>query len=281
MPTPRGLFIACAIGALTSATVAGTMQPRVAIVAASTITADAQNDPRFTDPRDKIMSTGLFSGVDIISVSNAGDSVGTPSLGDLQQYDAVITWSNFSYDDPVAMGNVLADYVDAGGGVVVGLFANTSPNSGRFLEGRWNDPGSEYLAIPQNGGFTVGTTATLVDIPSHPIFDGVNSFINDVGIGMNGPFGAWRPTNTNLTPGSTLIAQYDDGKTLAALAPNPKVVELGFHPVSDVVNDGYWNSGSDGALIMGNALLFAANIPAPGAIVLFAGAGLTTARRRR
>ncbi len=237
-------------------------QPTAAIVAASTHTANAQAEPRFTDPRDKIMATGLFSQVDIINATGIGDGVGTPSLATLMQYDAVIVWSNMSFVDSIEMGNVLADYVDAGGGVVVALYANTTTTTNRNLAGRWQDPVGGYIAIPQGGGFTTNTTVTIGEVPdpSHPIMDGVESFINDVGIGTNGPFGAWRPTNTALTSGSTLVARYTDGKTLIAVAPNPRVVELGFHPVSSAVNDGYWNETSDGGLIMANALLFAAGL---------------------
>ena len=237
--------------------------PRVALVSASTITADAQSEPRFTDPRDKLVGTGAFDAVDIISVADAGDSVGTPTLEQLLEYDAVMTWTNFSYDDSTAMGNVLADYVDAGGGVVVALYANTSTNPDRVLQGRWQT--GDYIAIPQGGGFTVNTSANIgtILIPGHPIFDEVAQFINDVGFGTNGPFGAWRPTTTAITPGSTKVATYSDGKTLVAIAPNQKVVELGFHPVSSAVNDGYWNETSDGAQLMANALLFVARSSCP------------------
>lgn len=242
-----------------SAAFAGEPLPKVAIVAASSNTANAQNEPRFTDPRDKILATGLFSQVDIINATGIGDGVGTPPLATLLEYDAVITWSNASYDDAVTMGDVLADYVDAGGGVVVAVFANTSTNAARFLQGRWlSEPG--YIAIPQNGGFVDGTAAGLgqVLVENHPILEGVGSFFNNAPVGSSGPFGAWRPAELGLTAGSTLVAQWTTGETLIALAPNPAVVELGFHPVSSAVNAGYWDETTDGGLIMANALLFAA-----------------------
>ncbi len=238
---------------------AGEPLPRVVIVAAATNTADAQNEPRFTDPRDKLLATGLFSDVDIINATGIGDGVGTPALETLLEYDAVLTWSNASFENAVTMGDVLADYVDAGGGVVVGVFANTSTNTARFLQGRWNsEPG--YIAIPQNGGFVDGTSAGLGEIlvPGHPILDGVDSFFNNAPIGTFGPFGAWRVAELNLTEGSTLVARWTTGETLIAIAPNPSVVEIGFHPVSSAVNAGYWDQTTDGGLIMANALLFAA-----------------------
>ncbi len=257
----KGLRNWCAAVALGAAGLPA-MAQTAAIVAASTNTADAQNEPRFTDPRDKIMATGLFTQVDIINATGIGDGVGTPSLATLMQYDAVIVWSNASFVDSVEMGDVLADYVDAGGGVVVALFANTTTTTNRNLAGRWQEPTGGYIAIPQGGGFTIETTASLGEIlvPGHPILEGVETFVNDVGIGSLGPFGAWRPTETAVTAGSEVIARYDDGKTLIVVAPNPRVVELGFHPVSSAVNDGYWNEATDGGLIMANALLFAAGL---------------------
>ena len=48
---------------------------------------------------------------------------GTPTLQQLQQYDIVFAFSDTAWNDPVEMGNVLADYEDGGGVVIVGTFA--------------------------------------------------------------------------------------------------------------------------------------------------------------
>jgi cysteine-rich repeat protein len=47
----------------------------------------------------------------------------TPTLADLQAYDCVYTWVINGYMDHAAFGDVLADFVDAGGNVVLGAFA--------------------------------------------------------------------------------------------------------------------------------------------------------------
>ena len=155
--------------------------PRVAIVAAATNTANAQTNPRFTDPRDVLVADGRFSQVDIISTTPYGGG-GTPALSTLLQYDAVLHWTNDSNADSVSLGNVLADYVDAGGGVVVAVFANTSLNPQRYLQGRWI--AEDYEVIPSQGGHlegplpgTSGTSghvsmSTVLE-PDHPIFDEV------------------------------------------------------------------------------------------------------------
>jgi hypothetical protein len=65
---------------------------------------------------------------------------GTPTLMQLQEYAAVFTWCNYPYADPVAMGNVLADYVDQGGRVILGQWTRHG-NQSNYLQGRiMSDP---------------------------------------------------------------------------------------------------------------------------------------------
>ncbi|MBM3314953.1 hypothetical protein FJY71_03815, partial [candidate division WOR-3 bacterium] len=73
-----------------------------------------------------------------------GDSVeymdvqtSTPTLGQLMPYDAVGAHSNYVFASPDGLGNVLADYVDAGGGVVIGNFGYTEgwAMAGRIMTG--------------------------------------------------------------------------------------------------------------------------------------------------
>jgi hypothetical protein len=60
--------------------------------------------------------------------------VATPSLAMLQEYECVLTWVNYAYADKDAMGNVLADFVDVGGHVVLGQWC--LPTAGNYLGGR-------------------------------------------------------------------------------------------------------------------------------------------------
>src|SRR6266478_4236440 len=59
----------------------------------------------------------------------------TPTLGQLQPYNIVVAFSNSPYADPIAMGDVLADYADTGGIVVAFNFDWYGPPFG--LDGRW------------------------------------------------------------------------------------------------------------------------------------------------
>ena len=70
----------------------------------------------------RLTATGLFQQVDNLSPLCCGSDP-TPTLATLQQYSAVLVWANHCFNNPTALGNVLADYIDGGGVVVVSVFA--------------------------------------------------------------------------------------------------------------------------------------------------------------
>ena len=258
-------FLSCLL--VGSALLASAVGPRVAIVAAATNTANEQTNTRFTDPRDMLVADGRFASVTIISTTPYGGGF-TPTLFDLLNYDAILHWTNDSNANSVGLGNGFADYVDAGGGVVVSVFANTSLNVNRYLGGRWLTGG--YEIIPSAGGHTeaiTGGTATegfvhmaAPLVPSHPIFTGVG----DVRLiwktttqGLR--WGAHRPSSTNLKSWATKLALWDDGRTaVAAHNSFPNRIDLGMHPVSDLVAAAYYDHTSDGGKLIANALLYSA-----------------------
>ena len=53
---------------------------------------------------------------------------GTPTLAHLQAYDMLLLWTDSAFQDPVAVGDVLADFIDSAGGLAVGYWMkNTVP----------------------------------------------------------------------------------------------------------------------------------------------------------
>lgn len=269
--------------------------PRVAIVAAAANTANPQTNTRFTDARDMLAADGRFGAAADIAIINTTPfgGGGTPTLATLQQYDAVLTWSNDSHANSESLGDVMADYVDGGGAVVVAVFGNTSANVARQLRGRWLTGG--YEVIPQGGGHLEGPVGSTGGAPSgfvkmsaplesHPIFDAVVDVnLNWVDPPTGAPFGAHRPNTTLLAPNARKLALWEDGKTAVAISNlNPKRVDLGIHPVSELVNAGYYDLDSDADRMIANALFFAATVPEPGSaavVALLAAAPLL--RRRR
>jgi hypothetical protein len=217
-----------------------TAQLRVALVAAeSSSTACA-----FTDPQTRLLATNLFSVVDIVNTTAAGG--GTPTLAQLLTYDAVMVWTNSTPASSVALGDVLADYVDAGGGVVVTVYANSTTTANRNLGGRWQ---TGYEVILDQSGNSSGANGTLgtVHLPQHPVMAGVTSF-------TAGTIGS-RPNGTALEVGATLVAEWSNGKVLVAQGANPKRIDLGFFPVNTSCSTVGYTTGGD--LLMANALVAA------------------------
>jgi len=80
--------------------------------------------------------------------------VATPSLDMLMEYKCVMTWCNYAYADKDAMGDVLADYADAGGRVILGQWC-LHTTQGNWLDGRIM--AAEYLPITGTSYITGGT----------------------------------------------------------------------------------------------------------------------------
>ena|GEM_PF-1294712 len=195
------------------------------------------------DVRSKLVGTGLIPYVGVGNVTSA-----TPTLAALQQFDAVLVFSNLNFHDNVALGDVLADYVDAGGGVVVSMYTVATTTANRFLSGRWDET---YQIIPQRGGNSSSSGEGLgaVLIPDHPIMQSVNSFV--------GGSLSSRPRTTDLTFHGVKVAEWTDGKTLVAVSnTRPNRVDLGFFPPSSDVGTSNWDASTDGARLMANALLY-------------------------
>jgi hypothetical protein len=195
--------------------------------------------------RQKMAGTGAFGTVNVFDARYA-----TPSLALMQNYNAVMVFSDYSWADPTTLGNNLAAYVDLGGGVVVSAFADANLPPG----GAWNN--TYRVAVPS--GFTCCTQHYMgtVQMPAHPVMIGVSTFDG----GMN----SWRSTATSLTPNSYRIADWDDGifliaaNDMAGASGTHKRVDIGFYPPSIDSRYDFWNTASDGVEIMRNALLYVA-----------------------
>jgi len=82
------------------------------------LVALADHEGEENEVRDSLLVSGIADVVDRYDCR-----YGTPTLAELEDYDCVITWDNNRYHDATALGDVLADYVDGGGAVIVCEFA--------------------------------------------------------------------------------------------------------------------------------------------------------------
>ncbi len=210
----------------------------------------------YDDVQAKLMATCQCGTVDLVDAGSA-----TPTLASLQAYDSLLVSCQLDFADEVALGNNLADYVDAGGGVVLSefsFFGGLYTPGGRFLS-------DNYYAIPANSGSTWGGPETGdfgLGFTSHPILAGVTNF--------NGGTFSWRHDTTDVVPGvgATRMADWSDGPPATPLVVTRDIggvrrVDLGFWPTSDDVYAGCWDADTDGNKLMANALTWAANWPEP------------------
>ncbi len=178
------------------APVARAMEPQLSGTGVSILYAPSEDD-------DATLRTNIAN----ITGANADyydAQAATPTLAELQQYDCVFTWANSSYADMTAMGDVLADYVDAGGVVVLGAFVTYT--NGNYLSGRIMTPAYSPVVAPAGDNlFTTlaynGDGATLIwdevasystDYPDNVILQG--SGVADGTLGGNGLLAAaFRP----------------------------------------------------------------------------------------
>ena len=141
----------------------------------------------------------------VISVDLFDATVGTPTLGQLQQYEIVVPFSNSPFLDGDTLGNNLADYVDGGGIVVQYGFSFYGPGQPYGVNGRWisgNYNAYNYSTNLQPNAFTLGTFNA-----GHPLMAGVTT--------LNSNFG----NIVTLAAGATEVAQDNLGDSLVAYRP--------------------------------------------------------------
>ncbi|GAM20607.1 hypothetical protein SAMD00019534_037820 [Acytostelium subglobosum LB1] len=177
-----------------------------------------------------------------------------PTLEELQKYSGVLIYSynSSAFLDGQLMGDVMADYVDNGGGVVVTVFTNCNNLRNGFLKGRFFE--QNYHPInPARQHDTNGKkplSLGKVVIPDHPIMNDVKSL-------EGGRSSFFCPGS--LHPDATLVAEWSNNVPLIAELPKNKgkVVALNFFPPSSDTGDGrFWSSSTDGAVMMANALAY-------------------------
>lgn len=169
-----------------------------------------------SSPAAELSALGFFD-----SFAEFDLSGGTPTLAALQAADVALIYTNCSPADPTALGDVLADYVDAGGKLVVATYSFSSPWG---IAGRITTPG--YLPIINTG--TNGDVSGLFSTasPSDPIFSVPNA-ITPAALSYFHNFNFSHPA---LDSGAVLLADDGFGIPLAAINAAQNVLGLNLFP---------------------------------------------------
>lgn len=204
------------------------------------LVAAVPNATYSADVAQKEMATGVFTKVDVFDATS-----GTPTLQNLQQYGAVMLFSDAQFQDPVTLGNNVADYWDGGGRVVVATFANTS---GIGVQGKFGDPAAGYILIDPQGQEEPSDSLGQINEPNSPLMLGVSKL---------SATSAYRSSGGPIN-GATVVAQWASGKPLIVrgVVKGRNRVDLNMYPPSDTAlpGAGFWTG--NGAEIIRNALLF-------------------------
>ena len=106
-------------------------------------------------------------------------------MAHLQAYDMLLLWTDSAFQDPVAVGDVLADFIDSGGGLVIATFAFSRGVYNRWwVGGRLLDEEYSPFGISDRRSSASGTLNLAGASLDHPIFDGRIEVRDDVGEGV-------------------------------------------------------------------------------------------------
>lgn len=177
---------------------------------------------------------------DVVAVDLVDTSDVTPTADQLRAYDVVVSIGDNSYDDPVAWGNSLADYVDAGGIVVQATYDTWKFGfpEGRFASGGYAPfvPGENVNEATSLGAFDAGSPLMQGIAPGSLTTEEYN-------------------TENEPSPGASVVAFWADGRP--AIGAKGRVVA-----VTAFLGDGYdepgelaW-TGNYGQLIVNAARAF-------------------------
>jgi hypothetical protein len=152
-----------------------------------------------------------------------------PPLSTLRQFDAVMSWTNATPLYPDSLGDRLAEYVDAGGGLVLcqGAFVNFIPLGGKIY-----DPGYSPFNKVVGAGISADRNVDFnsLDIPLHVIFNGTD--VENLTYPGDPAFG-----DPDLDATATLIALENNGHKCIAINANQRIIALNMWPASISVND--------------------------------------------
>jgi hypothetical protein len=198
----------------------------------------SENNLYIDDVAQYLINSGRFT-----SITTINGYLFTPSLTDLQAFDAVGVFGWNVWYDANAIGNVLADYIDGGGNVFIAFAANGS-RGGWLVEGRFNTENYWLISPYSYDGGTSYLMGTVFEV-DHPIMTGVNTLTSGSKLNNGAPVSAE----------ATLLAEFLDGTPLAAISKTgeSRRIDISFPFFTSAVSEWGINTTSDAKLFITNA----------------------------
>jgi hypothetical protein len=208
--------------------------------------------------RNYLMETGDFDRVIIYDVGLA-----TPTLAELEQYHAALVWSELPFADPVALGDILADFVESDHGLVLagGAFATNTEIGGRLVT-------AGYLPVTIGPLSFPGGNQTQVILPQFYWLPG-GIYGHDTVWGVNVFIGGSRSTQVadlELVPPAYTTMEWSGGEpmTIVRDSTDPSIgrtAAVNIWPIPDLGETPPRDWLGDGDRAFSQALLWTIGVP--------------------
>ncbi|KAJ3447959.1 btb/poz domain-containing [Anaeramoeba flamelloides] len=195
--------------------------------------------------KKSLLSNGIHN-IETINVSET-DQKKSLSYSDIKNFDAIFFYTNSLMKEPENVGNLLARFVEDGGGLVVCSCGAMADEFAGQLNGRIID--EPFLPVCKRQ-FLEKKHLKLGHItePNHPIMKSVSIF--------NGGRASYHIDARTVEHGSKVIAFWSDHTILIAEKQRSrtfgKVIVLNLFPVSG--KSKFWNQKTDGARLISNSV---------------------------
>lgn len=207
------------------------------------------------DVRASLLADGRIATVTAYELND----VNTEAI-DFTLFDAAFVWADEPFFDAVELGDQLADFAEAGGGVVVAGWAFAG---GSDLDGRLVDGGFLPLGV---GGVRSGPVGRAKGEIVRLVNDGIHETLLNV-VAFYGGTGAFRTTGLTPSSGALVTYAWEGGDPLVVVKETgtARVAAMNFFPVSNRQGVVYpphqpnWDVISDGAQLMTSTVLWTLN----------------------
>ncbi|MBD0405187.1 S8 family serine peptidase, partial [Flammeovirga sp. EKP202] len=179
---------------------------------------------------DALYKTKRFTSVSGINVSES-----TPTFEEIESFDVIVVNGIFGYDDPVELGNILDDYLQNGGSVVLSAFVNLEASD--QILGRWNEVGYDPILVTDE---TLSIKGNGIKNNGSALLNGVDFFdtYNRIGI-----------PSSKIKSNVEVLLEYNDGVPFLL---NHKINGKNIFYVNSYT--AYWIDDSDGGQLFANII---------------------------